>query len=120
MSIATNSGPRVDGGWREETEWPRVVVFGKHAERCAEYLKKGQEVFIEGRNHTRPYKDQADNLRAITEVIASRVQFVGGAKGKSKGTESQADIPPVSELAELGGSVSLDDAERAFEDVANA
>ncbi len=120
LSLATNYGHRVNGEWREETEWHRVVVFGKQAERCAEYLKKGREVLIEGRNHTRKYSDQAGNPRSVTEVIASRVQFVGDAKNKSKGPEPQADIPPVSELAELGGSVSLEEAELAFEEVANA
>jgi single-strand DNA-binding protein len=72
----TNSNERV-----EETEWHRVVVWGKQAEFCNQYLTKGRQVYVEGRLQTRNYEDKDGVKRYSTEVIAETVQFLGGRGG---------------------------------------
>lgn len=68
-----NSGQR-----NERTEWHRIVVWGKQAENCGEFLKKGRSVHIEGRLQTRDWTDNDGNKRYTTEIVADRVTFVGG------------------------------------------
>ena len=62
-----------DGNWQEETEWFRVVAWGPQAERAAEYLRKGNKVYVEGRLQTRQWEDQAGQKRYTTELIANQV-----------------------------------------------
>jgi single-strand DNA-binding protein len=79
------------GEQREErTEWHRVVAWGKLAERCNEYLKKGRQVFIEGRLKTRSWEDKEGSKRYTTEVVAANIQFLGGGPdtGKEPATET--------------------------------
>jgi single-strand DNA-binding protein len=61
----------------EETEWHRVVVFGPFAQPCLDHLKKGREVLVEGKLKTRSYEDKMGLKRVVTEIIASRVCFIG-------------------------------------------
>lgn len=67
-----NSGDR-----QERTEWHRIVVWGKQAETCGEYLRKGRSVYVEGRIQTREWEDRDGNKRYTTEVVADRVLFLG-------------------------------------------
>jgi len=87
-----------EGQRQERTEWHNVVVFGKQAETCGQYLAKGRQVYVEGSIRTRQYDDRDGNKRYITEVIAQRVQFLGGRGGDapSRGRDSGAgeDTPP--------------------------
>jgi single-strand DNA-binding protein len=81
LKLATNDRRKgADGQWTEHTEWHNVVTFGKTAENCNQYLKKGRQAFIEGRIQTRKYQDQEGKDRYWTEIIAQNVQFVGGGK----------------------------------------
>ncbi len=66
------------GERNERTEWHRIVVWGKQAENCGEYLKKGRTVFVEGRIQTREWQDKDGNKRYTTEIVANNVQFLGG------------------------------------------
>jgi single-strand DNA-binding protein len=75
-----------DGQRQERTEWHNIVVWGKQAETCGQYLAKGRQVFVEGSIRTRQYDDKDGNRRYITEVIAQRVQFLGGDRGRSSET----------------------------------
>ncbi len=70
-----------DGQRQERTEWHNVVVWGKQAETCGQYLAKGRQVFLEGSIRTRQYDDKDGNKRYMTEVVAQRVQFLGGRGG---------------------------------------
>ena len=74
-SYATQSGER-----REETCFLTVVVWGKQAETCAEYLDKGSPVLVEGRLQTREWDGKDGQKRTVVEVVADRVQFMGRAK----------------------------------------
>ena len=67
------------GQARDQTEWHNVVVWGKQADLCGQYLKKGRQVYVEGRLTTRQYEAKdGTGKRFRTEVVAQRVQFLGG------------------------------------------
>jgi single-strand DNA-binding protein len=70
------------GEKKEEVCFVRVVVWGRRAEVCGEYLSKGSPVFVEGRLQSRTWEDQSGQKRSTIEVIASNVQFLG--KGKTE------------------------------------
>ena len=84
LSIATNeSWTDKNGQKQEKTEWHRVVVFGRLAEICGQYLQKGRQAYIEGKLQTRSWQDKDNQTRYTTEVVAQTVQFLGGAAGRS-------------------------------------
>lgn len=69
----------------EDTEWHRVVVWGKQGENCNQYLSKGRQVYVEGRLQTRSYEDKEGIKRYSTEVVADTVQFLSGGSGGGGG-----------------------------------
>lgn len=69
------------GEWKEDTQWHRVVVWGKQAEHCERYLAKGRQVYVEGRLQTRKWEDKSGAERYTTEVVAQNVQFLGKREG---------------------------------------
>lgn len=69
------------GQRQERTEWHNIVVWGKQAETCGQYLSKGRQVFVEGSIRTRSYDDKDGNKRYITEIVARDVRFLGGSGG---------------------------------------
>lgn len=85
-----------EGNRKEHTEWHNVVVWGKQAETCGQYLAKGRQVFVEGSLRTRQYDDKDGNRRYITELVAQRVQFLGGrgGDGGGRGAVSEEGSPP--------------------------
>src|SRR6218665_2867852 len=72
-----------NGQKQEKTEWHRIVVWGKLAELCGEYLKKGRQAYVEGRLQTREWTDKEGKKNYTTEVVANTVQFLGGAGGSA-------------------------------------
>lgn len=86
LNVATNEAWTDKQGQRQErTEWHKVVVWGKQAEFCGQYLTKGSTVFVEGRIQTRSWEDQTGNKRYTTEIVATSVQAVGGRGGADQG-----------------------------------
>ena len=83
-----------DGNRQERTEWHNIVVWGKQAESCSQYLSKGRQVFIDGSIRSRSYDDRDGNRRYITEIIAQRVQFLGGARGSEGAVAAPPTDPP--------------------------
>jgi len=82
FNIATNENWKDKNGQdQERTEWHKIVVWGKQAENCGEFLSKGRTVYIEGRLQTRDWTDKEGNKRYTTEIVANTVQFLGGGKG---------------------------------------
>ena len=82
LNIATDERrPDGNGGWKQETEWHRVVLFGKQADLAKQYLTKGREVLIEGSLRTRQWQDQQGQKRFSTEIVAQNMRFVGGRGG---------------------------------------
>lgn len=80
-----------DGNPGEKTEWHRIVVFGKQAENCKEYLKKGRQVYVEGRLQTREWDDKEGQKRKTTEIVANTVQFLGSGGGSGGGRSRNED-----------------------------
>ena len=86
FSVATSDAwTDAEGSRQERTEWHNIVVWGKQAESCGQYLQKGRQVYIEGSIRYRSYDDKEGNKKYITEVIAQRVQFLGGGRGAGTG-----------------------------------
>lgn len=71
-----------DGQPVEETEWHRVILFGRAAELAKDYLRKGSSVLIEGRLRTRKWADQNGQDRWTTEIVSENMQFVGGRNNR--------------------------------------
>jgi single-strand DNA-binding protein len=79
FNVATNESYKDrDGNMVEKTEWHRVVAWDRLAEICAEYLKKGRQVYIEGSLQTRQWEDQEGQTRYTTEIKAREMQMLGG------------------------------------------
>ena len=87
FTLATNErfGGKEGQPAQERTEWHRIVVWGRTAENCAQYLDKGRSVYIEGRLQTREWQDKEGQKRQTTEVVALTVQFLGGKGGGEGG-----------------------------------
>jgi single-strand DNA-binding protein len=82
ISLATTDTWKDKSGEKQEhTEWHRVAFFGKVAEIAGEYLKKGSPVYVEGRIRTRKWQDKEGNDKYSTEVVADRMQLLGGRGG---------------------------------------
>ena len=93
FNIATTEKYTNRSGERESrTEWHRVVAWGRLAEICNQYLKKGKQIYVEGRLQTRNWEDQSGTKRYTTEVIANNMVMLGRA-GESGDAPAQ-DFPP--------------------------
>jgi single-strand DNA-binding protein len=80
FTLATSESWADKAGQKQErTEWHRVVVWGKLAELCNQYLSKGRQAFVEGSLQTRSWDDKSGQKRYTTEINAKTVQFIGGA-----------------------------------------
>ena len=91
IRIATTDTWKDKSGEKQEhTEWHRIAFFGKTAEIAGEYLKKGSPVYVEGRIRTRKWQDKEGQDRYSTEIVADRMQLLGGRGG---GTEAMAREP---------------------------
>ena len=104
FSVATSEvWNDAEGSRQERTEWHNIVVWGKQAESCGQYLQKGRQVYIEGSIRNRSYDDKDGNKKYITEVNAQRVQFLGGGGGGGGGgrgaaprgdSQQGSEVPP--------------------------
>jgi len=95
---------------QERTDWHNIVVWGKQAETCGQYLSKGRQVYIEGSIRPRSYEDRDGNKRYITEIVAQRVQFLGGGGGSARSGQSFEDEQGGGGMDDFGaGSVPPDD-----------
>ncbi len=99
ISIATSESwkDKETGEQQERTEWHRVVFFGRLAEIVAEYLKKGSQVYVEGRLQTRKWQDKDGHDRYTTEVVANEMQMLGSRS--SGGNYEQPSSAPANEPA---------------------
>ena len=87
IRIATSESwkDKTSGEMKEQTEWHSVAMFGRLAEIAGEYLKKGSQVYIEGRLRTRKWQDKSGNDRYTTEIVANEMQMLGGRAGGGGG-----------------------------------
>ena len=93
FSVATSETWKdQQGNKQEQTEWHNIVAFKRLGEICGEYLKKGSQVYIEGRIQTRSWDDKDGNKRYTTEIVAREMKMLGG-KGVSQGGGSRQPEP---------------------------
>ncbi len=87
IRIATSESwkDKSSGTQQERTEWHSVALFGRLGEIAAEYLRKGSQVFVEGKLRTRKWQDKQGNDRFTTEIIADNMQMLGGRAGGGAG-----------------------------------
>jgi single-strand DNA-binding protein len=95
ISIATTETWKDKAGEKQEkTEWHRVAFFGKLAEIAGEYLKKGSQVYVEGRLQTRKWQDKEGVDKFTTEIVADRMQMLGSRSGAGGGAGGGDREPP--------------------------
>ena len=87
LRIATSESwkDKQTGEMQERTEWHSVAMFGRLAEISAQYLRKGSQVYIEGRLRTRKWQDKEGRDRYTTEIVADEMQMLGGRGGGGGG-----------------------------------
>lgn len=96
LRIATTERWTDKSGQRQEnTEWHRVVLWGKQAELAGQYLTKGRQVYVEGRIRTRQWQDKQGQTRYTTEIVGQVMQFLGGRNERSaEDAGAGATVPP--------------------------
>ncbi len=117
VRIATSESwkDKATGAQQERTEWHNVAFFGRLAEIAAEYLRKGSQVFVEGRLRTRKWQDKQGNDRYTTEIVADNMQMLGGrgGAGAGAGERGSAGAPARDEFdqspAPVAGKEDFDD-----------
>jgi single-strand DNA-binding protein len=87
---------KASGEYKENTEWHRIVFFGKVAETAGQYLKKGRQIYVEGRIRTNKWQDKEGNERYTTEIIGNEMKMLGSREGMGS---------PASGESEYGGSM---------------
>ena len=93
FSMATSESWTDKAGQKQEkTEWHRIVVWGKLAELCNQYLSKGRQAFVEGKLQTRSWEDKDGAKKYTTEILASSVQFIGGQANASQSNSVENQI----------------------------
>jgi len=105
------------GEKQEKTEWHRVVFFGKLAEIAGEYLKKGSQVYIEGRLQTRKWQDKEGKDRYTTEIVAGEMQMLGSREGRGgppsdydqSADEGRSRAPATASTGKSSGPADFDD-----------
>ena len=97
ITLATTDTWKDKSGTKQErTEWHRVSFFGRQAEVVGEYLKKGSPIYVEGRIQTRKWQDKEGQDRYTTEIVADRMQMLGGKSsggGSFEVMENQSPAP---------------------------
>ena len=113
-----------DGQKREDTQWHRIVIWGKTAESLHEYLTKGKQIYVEGRIEYRQWQDKDGQTRYSTEINVRELLMLGGARGgggggdfESDGSASRSRAPAAQKAkAASGGGDDFEDFPGALED----
>ncbi len=108
FSLATSETwkDKDSGEKQESTEWHKIVAWRRLAEICGEYLRKGSQVYIEGKLQTRSWEDQDGNKRWTTKIVANSMQMLG-SKGEASG--GRQDHPPQNQQNNQGDMFPEDD-----------
>ncbi|MEM7588918.1 MAG: single-stranded DNA-binding protein [Myxococcota bacterium] len=122
LRIAVTERRREGDNWVDHTQWITVVCFGKTAERAGEYLKKGRQIYAEGRFQSSTWEDREGKTRFSPELIANQLTFLGspkdapvevpaesgGAQATASSNESAASVP-TNNSSTSGGFVEEED-----------
>jgi len=118
FSVATTESwkDRNTGEWQEKTEWHRIVAWRHLAERAEKYLRKGKQVYIEGKIETRKWTGQDGNDRYTTEIIAQQLMLLGRRDDNEGGGQAAAGNfnPPPMESGPAGSSGADEDDDLPF------
>jgi single-strand DNA-binding protein len=113
INVATTESwkDKQSGEKQERTEWHRVVMFRRLGEIAGEYLKKGSQVYLEGKLQTRKWQDKSGNDRYTTEIVANEMQMLGGRGGTTDyaSQSAPASAPAPAPQAAAGGGSDFDD-----------
>ena len=95
ITLATSESwkDKTSGEQQETTEWHRIVMFRRLGEIAGEYLKKGSQVYIEGKLQTRKWQDNSGNDRYTTEIVANEMQMLGSRGGSANFASESAAAP---------------------------
>lgn len=85
---------KADGTTKEYTEWVKIVVYGKFADTCLEFIKKGSLVYVEGRLQTRKWTDVEGTDHYVTEIVAGTVRFLDGLRKSTGSGHEVGDYGP--------------------------
>ena len=115
ITVATNESwkDKNTGETQEKTEWHNVVFFSRLAEIVGEYLRKGSQVYIEGKLQTRKWTDKSGNDRYTTEIVANEMQMLGSRSGSGASDKYSTAVPtptPKPKAADSSASTSSADA----------
>ena len=111
ISVATSDRykDKQTGEMKENTEWHRIAFFGKLAEIAGQYLKKGSQVYVEGRLRTRKWTDQSGQEKYSTEIIADSMQMLGARMAGSGDAGDRPKSPESTPGQAPGGLGAMDD-----------
>jgi len=116
FTVATSESYTDRSGARQKrTEWHNIVAWGKLAELCGQYLKKGRQIYVEGRISTRQYEAKdGSGKRSRTEIVAQVIQFLGGRAGAEGAPDEPSDIGAVGGGGGAGETAPVDDEDIPF------
>jgi single-strand DNA-binding protein len=122
ISVATTDSwkDKESGEQQDRTEWHRVVFFGRLAEIVGEYLRKGSQVYLEGRLQTRKWQDKSGNDRYTTEIVANEMQMLGGRSGGGSGggmPNNEQAPPAMSDSSSGSGTAAAADNDFVDDDI---
>ena len=94
FTIATNeTWKNKDGNQEEQTEWHRIVAWRRLGEICGEYLRKGSQIYIEGKLQTRDWEDRDGNKRYTTEIVAQNMQMLDSQAREGRAQSDEERYP---------------------------
>jgi single-strand DNA-binding protein len=105
------------GEKQERTEWHNIVFYGRQAEIAGEYLKKGRQIYVEGRLQTRKWQDKEGQDRYTTEIIADRMQMLGSREGGGAPVAAEASERASGAEARAAGKGSAPAAKKNVDDL---
>ncbi len=106
MATSESWKDKASGEKQERTEWHRVVFFNRLAEIAGEYLKKGAQIYVEGRLQTRKWQDKEGKDRYTTEIVAGEMQMLGSRSGGGAPADTDMDAAPMTETRSAATSGS--------------
>jgi single-strand DNA-binding protein len=118
MRVATSERYKDNmGEWKENTEWHRVVTWGRTAEICNEYLRKGSLVYFEGSLQTNQWEDKDGNTRYTTEIKAFRMQMLDSKGSEGGSNQGQQQSAPKKQSAGQQPANSAVNLNETFDDI---
>ena len=118
FSLATSEKfKNKSGEWEERTEWHRVTLWGKLAEIAGQYLKKGSQIYVEGRLRTRKWQDKDGQERQTTEIVIEEMKMLGSRQGMGEPSSSYGGDSAPAPAQSFGGAKPAAAKKASFDDM---